>query len=149
MTFENEENRSLVFVHMPRRSLLFFYGEARHRWKHGIFSWHIQSRRIALTMREPGQDFQVLVVSILLFTSSLFRRVEIFMRGLEKSSSNGVVVESRFEHHKPIKLFVIRIISSVKPLVVTNKALLEKDNLNSRSIHKAGSFYAPSTLSTY
>lgn len=61
MTFENEENRSLVFVYMPRRSLLFFYGEARYQWKHGIFSWHIQSRRIALTMREPGQDFQVLV----------------------------------------------------------------------------------------
>lgn len=59
MTFEDEEQKILVFVYMPRRSILCFHSEARYKWMHGIFSWHIQNRRIALTMREPGNDFKV------------------------------------------------------------------------------------------
>jgi len=57
MTFENREKKFIVFVYMPRRSLLLFGGEARYLWRHGIFSRHIENRRIALTMREPGKDF--------------------------------------------------------------------------------------------
>lgn len=34
------------------------YGDVRYDWKHGILPEHIESRRIALTMREPGKDFQ-------------------------------------------------------------------------------------------
>ncbi|KAH7731408.1 Protein F09F7.7 a [Aphelenchoides avenae] len=58
MTLENEEKKALMFVVMPRRSLLCMYNEARYQWKHGIFSWHIHGRRIALTMREPSPLFQ-------------------------------------------------------------------------------------------
>ncbi|KAI6177045.1 hypothetical protein M3Y97_00864500 [Aphelenchoides bicaudatus] len=58
MTFENLSQNALVFVYMPRRSILCFCDEARYKWRHGIFSWHVQHRRIALTMREPGQDFK-------------------------------------------------------------------------------------------
>lgn len=59
MTLKNEEKKALMFVVMPRRSLLCMYNEARYQWKHGIFSWHIHGRRIALTMREPSPLFQV------------------------------------------------------------------------------------------
>jgi hypothetical protein len=59
MTFENQDRNALVFVHMPQRSILLFCDESRYHWKHGIFAWHINKRRIALTMREPGKDFKV------------------------------------------------------------------------------------------
>ncbi|KAI6241497.1 hypothetical protein M3Y99_00307700 [Aphelenchoides fujianensis] len=58
MTFESQERNALVFVPMPRRSLLFFCDDARYQWKHGIFPHHIEKRRIALTMREAGVEFQ-------------------------------------------------------------------------------------------
>lgn len=58
MTFADESKEALVFLHMPRRSLLCFRDESRYYWKHGIFPWHIHDRRIALTMREPANDFQ-------------------------------------------------------------------------------------------
>nr|QKE11192.1 DNA N6-methyl adenine demethylase [Bursaphelenchus xylophilus] len=58
MCFANEEKNALVFLHMPRRSLLCFRDESRFNWTHGIFPWHITNRRIALTMREPSQIFQ-------------------------------------------------------------------------------------------
>ncbi|KAI6187971.1 Fe2OG dioxygenase domain-containing protein [Aphelenchoides besseyi] len=57
MTFENKNLNALVFIPMPRRSLLFFFDEARYDWAHGIFPHHIENRRIALTMREAGADF--------------------------------------------------------------------------------------------
>lgn len=57
MTYSDEERRALVFVWMPRRSLLCFRDESRYVWKHGIFPWHIRRRRIALTMREPAKEF--------------------------------------------------------------------------------------------
>lgn len=58
MSFANEAKETLVFLYMPRRSLLCFRDESRYDWKHGIFPWHIHSRRIALTMREPSEAFQ-------------------------------------------------------------------------------------------
>lgn len=61
MTLENEQRKALMFVVMPRRSLLCMYNDVRYQWKHGIFSWHISGRRIALTMREPSPLFQVTI----------------------------------------------------------------------------------------
>ncbi|CAD5217357.1 unnamed protein product [Bursaphelenchus okinawaensis] len=58
MCFAHDEKKALVFLHMPRRSLLCFRDESRFIWSHGIFPWHISSRRIALTMREPSETFQ-------------------------------------------------------------------------------------------
>ncbi|KAK0421263.1 hypothetical protein QR680_015145 [Steinernema hermaphroditum] len=58
MTLVNESTRQLLYVLMPRRSLLCMADEARYQWKHGVYSKHIHGRRIALTMREPAPAFQ-------------------------------------------------------------------------------------------
>ena len=49
-----------VEVHVPliRRSLLVLYGDARHKWKHGIQREDIKGTRIAITYRELSQEFQ-------------------------------------------------------------------------------------------
>uniref|UniRef100_A0AC35TZ27 2OG-FeII_Oxy_2 domain-containing protein n=1 Tax=Rhabditophanes sp. KR3021 TaxID=114890 RepID=A0AC35TZ27_9BILA len=52
-----EKEKQLVFVDMPRLSLLCMYNECRYQWSHAIFPKHIVGRRIALTMREPGEAF--------------------------------------------------------------------------------------------
>uniref|UniRef100_A0AC34G3K1 Alpha-ketoglutarate-dependent dioxygenase AlkB-like domain-containing protein n=1 Tax=Panagrolaimus sp. ES5 TaxID=591445 RepID=A0AC34G3K1_9BILA len=59
MTYENSQSKQIVFVFMQRRYLLSMFNEARYKWKHGIFSHHIIGRRIALTMREPAEAFQI------------------------------------------------------------------------------------------
>uniref|UniRef100_A0A671S4F4 AlkB homolog 4, lysine demthylase n=1 Tax=Sinocyclocheilus anshuiensis TaxID=1608454 RepID=A0A671S4F4_9TELE len=41
-----------VAVHSPRRSLIVLYGEARHRWKHGI-----HRRRVCSTFQELSEEF--------------------------------------------------------------------------------------------
>lgn len=58
MTYENQEERKLVFLYMDRRSLLSMFDDARYIWRHGIFPHHILGRRIALTMREPATAFK-------------------------------------------------------------------------------------------
>jgi len=58
MTLEDKARQILVFVHIPRRSLLCMADEARYVYKHGIFAQHIVGRRIGLTMREPSEIFQ-------------------------------------------------------------------------------------------
>ncbi|XP_054611221.1 alpha-ketoglutarate-dependent dioxygenase alkB homolog 4 isoform X1 [Dunckerocampus dactyliophorus] len=46
-----------VAVPLPRRSLVALYGEARHRWKHGILRKDIQQRRVCSTYRELSAEF--------------------------------------------------------------------------------------------
>ncbi|XP_057677171.1 alpha-ketoglutarate-dependent dioxygenase alkB homolog 4 isoform X2 [Corythoichthys intestinalis] len=46
-----------VAVPLPRRSLVVLYGEARHRWKHGILRKDIQERRVCTTYRELSAEF--------------------------------------------------------------------------------------------
>ncbi|KAJ7997006.1 hypothetical protein DPEC_G00224430 [Dallia pectoralis] len=47
-----------VSVHLPRRSLVVVYGEARHRWKHSIHRHDIHERRVCSTYRELSAEFQ-------------------------------------------------------------------------------------------
>uniref|UniRef100_A0A3P9A0E7 AlkB homolog 4, lysine demthylase n=1 Tax=Esox lucius TaxID=8010 RepID=A0A3P9A0E7_ESOLU len=47
-----------VSVHLPRRSLVVVYGEARHRWKHAIHRQDIHERRVCSTFRELSAEFQ-------------------------------------------------------------------------------------------
>uniref|UniRef100_A0A915E9F6 Alpha-ketoglutarate-dependent dioxygenase AlkB-like domain-containing protein n=1 Tax=Ditylenchus dipsaci TaxID=166011 RepID=A0A915E9F6_9BILA len=58
MTLQNEQTKVLIFIYMPRRSLLCMANEARYKYNHGIFAQHITGRRIGLTMREPSEHFQ-------------------------------------------------------------------------------------------
>ncbi|GCC38280.1 alpha-ketoglutarate-dependent dioxygenase alkB homolog 4 isoform X1 [Chiloscyllium punctatum] len=46
-----------VAIHLPRRSLIALYGEARYTWKHGINRQDIKSRRICSTFRELSKEF--------------------------------------------------------------------------------------------
>uniref|UniRef100_A0A8C6YMK2 AlkB homolog 4, lysine demethylase n=1 Tax=Nothoprocta perdicaria TaxID=30464 RepID=A0A8C6YMK2_NOTPE len=46
-----------VAIHLPRRSLVVLYGDARYRWKHGIYRKHIEQRRICVTFRELSAEF--------------------------------------------------------------------------------------------
>ncbi|XP_067864109.1 alpha-ketoglutarate-dependent dioxygenase alkB homolog 4 isoform X2 [Heptranchias perlo] len=46
-----------VAIHMPRRSLIALYGDARYKWKHGIYRQDIKSRRICSTFRELSAEF--------------------------------------------------------------------------------------------
>ncbi|XP_077448700.1 alpha-ketoglutarate-dependent dioxygenase alkB homolog 4 [Stigmatopora argus] len=46
-----------VAVPLPRRSLVVLFGEARHRWKHGILRKDIQERRVCSTYRELSAEF--------------------------------------------------------------------------------------------
>ncbi|XP_061608968.1 alpha-ketoglutarate-dependent dioxygenase alkB homolog 4 [Phyllopteryx taeniolatus] len=46
-----------VAVALPRRSLVALYGEARHRWKHGILRKDLRERRVCSTYRELSAEF--------------------------------------------------------------------------------------------
>nr|XP_046266328.1 alpha-ketoglutarate-dependent dioxygenase alkB homolog 4 [Scatophagus argus] len=46
-----------VAVHLPHRSLVVLYGEARHRWKHAIRREDVQERRVCSTYRELSAEF--------------------------------------------------------------------------------------------
>ncbi|XP_078081245.1 alpha-ketoglutarate-dependent dioxygenase alkB homolog 4 isoform X1 [Mustelus asterias] len=46
-----------VAIHLPRRSLIALYGDARYKWKHGIYREDIKSRRICSTFRELSEEF--------------------------------------------------------------------------------------------
>ncbi|XP_062887454.1 alpha-ketoglutarate-dependent dioxygenase alkB homolog 4 isoform X1 [Mobula hypostoma] len=46
-----------VAIHLPRRSLIVLYGNARYKWKHGIYRQDIKSRRICSTFRELSEEF--------------------------------------------------------------------------------------------
>ncbi|XP_044077684.1 alpha-ketoglutarate-dependent dioxygenase alkB homolog 4 [Siniperca chuatsi] len=46
-----------VAVHLPRRSLVVLYGEARHRWKHAIHREDVHERRVCSTYRELSAEF--------------------------------------------------------------------------------------------
>ncbi|XP_042287695.1 alpha-ketoglutarate-dependent dioxygenase alkB homolog 4 [Thunnus maccoyii] len=46
-----------VAVHLPRRCLVVLYGEARHRWKHGIHRMDVHERRVCSTYRELSAEF--------------------------------------------------------------------------------------------
>lgn len=52
-----EHGEVRVAVHLPRRSLVVLYGEARHRWKHAIHRKHIHGRRVCSTFRELSAEF--------------------------------------------------------------------------------------------
>ncbi|XP_077360209.1 alpha-ketoglutarate-dependent dioxygenase alkB homolog 4 isoform X3 [Festucalex cinctus] len=46
-----------VAVRLPRRSLVVLYGEARHRWKHGVLRKDVGERRVCSTFRELSAEF--------------------------------------------------------------------------------------------
>ncbi|KAI7813518.1 alpha-ketoglutarate-dependent dioxygenase alkB homolog 4 [Triplophysa rosa] len=46
-----------VAVHLPRRSLVVLFGEARHRWKHAICRNDVHGRRVCSTFRELSAEF--------------------------------------------------------------------------------------------
>ncbi|XP_041052738.1 alpha-ketoglutarate-dependent dioxygenase alkB homolog 4 [Carcharodon carcharias] len=46
-----------VAINLPRRSLIALYGDARYKWKHGIYREDIKSRRICCTFRELSEEF--------------------------------------------------------------------------------------------
>lgn len=48
----------IVAIHLPRRSLIVLYGQARYSWKHAIYRSHIKSRRICITFRELSAEFR-------------------------------------------------------------------------------------------
>ena len=48
---------SAVKIHMPRRSLLVLYGDARYKWEHSLPREAVNSRRIAITFRELTPEF--------------------------------------------------------------------------------------------
>ncbi|ESO98686.1 hypothetical protein LOTGIDRAFT_142409 [Lottia gigantea] len=57
--FINDQDSNIeVQVTLPPRSLVVVFGEARHKWKHGIHRDDIQNRRIAMTFRELSQEFE-------------------------------------------------------------------------------------------
>ncbi|XP_029375565.1 alpha-ketoglutarate-dependent dioxygenase alkB homolog 4 [Echeneis naucrates] len=51
------EEEVRVAVHLPRRSLVVLYGDARHRWKHAIHREDIHKRRVCSTYRELSAEF--------------------------------------------------------------------------------------------
>ncbi|XP_053940982.1 alpha-ketoglutarate-dependent dioxygenase alkB homolog 4 isoform X3 [Cuculus canorus] len=46
-----------VAIHLPRRSLVVLYGDARYKWKHAIYRKHIEHRRVCVTFRELSAEF--------------------------------------------------------------------------------------------
>ncbi|VDM98204.1 unnamed protein product [Thelazia callipaeda] len=58
LTYAHEDKNVIVYVPVPRRSIVCMTGEIRYSWKHAVFPEHIRGRRIALTMREPSSAFK-------------------------------------------------------------------------------------------
>ncbi|VDN34240.1 unnamed protein product [Gongylonema pulchrum] len=58
LTFANDEKSLLIYVPLPRRTMVCMADEIRYSWKHAVFHEHICGRRIALTMREPSDAFR-------------------------------------------------------------------------------------------
>ncbi|CAF1623388.1 unnamed protein product, partial [Didymodactylos carnosus] len=48
----NEIKNSIVYIPLPRRWLFTLYSDARYDYMHSIQRQHIQSRRVAITLRE-------------------------------------------------------------------------------------------------
>ncbi|CAH2219868.1 alpha-ketoglutarate-dependent dioxygenase alkB homolog 4 [Pelobates cultripes] len=46
-----------VAIHLPRRSLVVVYGDARYKWKHAIHRENIKQRRVCSTFRELSAEF--------------------------------------------------------------------------------------------
>ncbi|XP_075761087.1 alpha-ketoglutarate-dependent dioxygenase alkB homolog 4 isoform X2 [Pelodiscus sinensis] len=46
-----------VDIHLPRRSLIVLFGDARYKWKHAIYRKHIEHRRVCVTFRELSAEF--------------------------------------------------------------------------------------------
>ncbi|KAM4045869.1 alpha-ketoglutarate-dependent dioxygenase alkB homolog 4 [Anomaloglossus baeobatrachus] len=46
-----------VAIHLPRRSLVVLYGDARYNWMHAIHREHIRQRRVCSTFRELSAEF--------------------------------------------------------------------------------------------
>jgi DNA N6-methyl adenine demethylase len=45
-------NKTMIYIPMPRRWLIVLYGDARYDYKHAIKRQHIHQRRLAVTFRE-------------------------------------------------------------------------------------------------
>ncbi|CAL8365279.1 unnamed protein product [Lota lota] len=54
---DEDDQEVQVAIHLPRRSLLVLYGEARHKWKHSIHRRDIAARRLCSTYRELSTEF--------------------------------------------------------------------------------------------
>uniref|UniRef100_A0A183C326 2OG-FeII_Oxy_2 domain-containing protein n=1 Tax=Globodera pallida TaxID=36090 RepID=A0A183C326_GLOPA len=54
---EHPDLKLLVFIPVPRRSLLCLFDRERFVWNHGIFPHHIYGRRVAITLRELAKAF--------------------------------------------------------------------------------------------
>ncbi|XP_068126367.1 alpha-ketoglutarate-dependent dioxygenase alkB homolog 4 [Hyperolius riggenbachi] len=46
-----------VAIHLPRRSMVILYGDARYDWKHAIHRENIMKRRVCSTFRELSSEF--------------------------------------------------------------------------------------------
>lgn len=51
-TLTQSDSNDQIVIHLPRRSLVVLYGEARFKWMHSIAREHINTRRIGITIRE-------------------------------------------------------------------------------------------------
>uniref|UniRef100_A0A915PY07 Isopenicillin N synthase-like Fe(2+) 2OG dioxygenase domain-containing protein n=1 Tax=Setaria digitata TaxID=48799 RepID=A0A915PY07_9BILA len=58
LTYANEEKQLILYVPLPRRTMICMSDEIRYSWRHAVFPEHIRDRRIALTMREPSAAFK-------------------------------------------------------------------------------------------
>ncbi|KAM3935552.1 alpha-ketoglutarate-dependent dioxygenase alkB homolog 4 [Leptodactylus fuscus] len=47
-----------VAIHLPRRSMVVIYGDARYNWMHAIHREHIKQRRVCSTFRELSAEFR-------------------------------------------------------------------------------------------
>ncbi|XP_069801440.1 alpha-ketoglutarate-dependent dioxygenase alkB homolog 4 [Dendropsophus ebraccatus] len=46
-----------IAIHLPQRSLVVLYGDARYNWMHAINRGHIKQRRVCSTFRELSAEF--------------------------------------------------------------------------------------------
>lgn len=68
MSFEDETSKRVIFLYLPRRSMLCISEAARNFYKHGIFAHHVIGRRISITIRESSELFKVGTLNILIFS---------------------------------------------------------------------------------
>ncbi|CAG9536338.1 unnamed protein product [Cercopithifilaria johnstoni] len=58
LTYSSDEKQLMIYVPLPRRTMVCMSDEIRYSWRHAVFPEHIRGRRIALTMREPSAAFK-------------------------------------------------------------------------------------------
>ncbi len=57
LSFTHTKFSLTINIPLPRRSLVIVMGVARNEWEHSIKRENVIGRRVAITMRELGEDF--------------------------------------------------------------------------------------------